>query len=260
MELKLNKVSYKDYLKNISYEFEEGKITSVISSSGSGKTILSYLISGIEKPTNGEIINQYQGREIGYVFQNAEESFIFNTVREELMFGLRKYNYKMNMIEKRITDSLKMVGLPIEYLDKSPFELSSGEKELLSIAVVLSLNPKLLIIDEPTIYLDNKREEFLIKLLKKLKKDYNKTIIIFSSDVEFALKLSDNYLLLKNGKISAQGTIKELLNSSDKIKKSAVEVPKIIDFINIVKKHKKIILEPTFDIKELMKDIYRNVK
>lgn len=260
MGLRLDKVSYKDKLKNISYEFEDGKITSVISSAGNGKTILSYLISGIEKPTLGEITNMYLGREIGYVFQNAEESFIFSTVREELMFGLRKYNYKVDMINKRIEDSLKMVGLPIEYLDKSPFALSSGEKELLSIAVVLSLNPKLIIIDDPTIYLDNKREEYLIKLLMKLKNNYHKTIVIFSSDIEFVLKITDNYLLIKNGKIYSQGTNKELLISGDKIKKAGAPVPKIIDFINTVKKKKGINLEFTFDIKELMKDIYRNVK
>lgn len=260
MELKLNKASYKDILKNINYEFEEGKITSIISSSGSGKTMLSYLISGIEKPTEGEVINSYTGREIGYIFQNAEESFIFNTVREELIFGLRKYNYKTNEIEKRINDSLKMVGLPIEYLDRSPFELSSGEKELLSIAVVLSFNPKLIIIDDPSIYLDNKREEYLIKLLKKLKNSYNKTIIIFSSDINFVSKITDNYILLKNGKVVSVGTNKDLLINNDKIKKAGLEIPKVIEFINTVKKNKNIDLEPTFDIKELMKDIYRNVK
>lgn len=260
MELKLDKVSYNDQLKDITYTFEEGKITSVISSSGSGKTILSYLISGLEKPTSGTIINTYKGREIGYVFQNAEESFIFSTVREELIFGLRKYNYKMDNLTKRIEDSLKMVGLPISYLDKNPFELSSGEKELLSLAVILSLNPKLIIIDEPTIYLDNKNEEYLIKLLKKLKNSYHKTIIIFSSDIKFTSKVADNYLLLKNGKLSSFGTNKELLLSSDKIKKAGLEVPKIIDFINTIKKEKNITLEPTFDVKELMKDIYRNVK
>ena len=260
MGLKLNKVNYKDKLKNINYEFEEGKITSIISSSGSGKTILSYIISGIEKPTSGEVINTYQGREIGYIFQNAEESFIFSTVREELIFGLRRYNYKIDNLNKRIEDSLKMVGLPLEYLNKNPFELSSGEKEMLSIAIVLSLNPKLIIIDDPTIYLDNKKEEFLIKLLKKLKNNYNKTIIIFSSDIDFILKLSDNYIILKNGKISSEGTNKELLINNDKLKKAGIEVPKILEFINSVKKSKNIELEQTFDIKELMKDIYRNVK
>jgi len=260
MGLKLNNVSYKNTIKNIDYDFEDGKITCVLSSSGNGKTMLSYLISGIEKPTSGEIINSYQGREIGYLFQNAEESFIFPTVCEELMFGLKKYNYKIDDITKRIEDSLKMVGLPKDYLTKSPFELSSGEKELLSLAVVLSLNPKLIVIDEPTIYLDNRRQEYLIKVLKKLKNNYHKTIIIFTDNVEFAFKVSDNYLLLKSGKLYDSGVNKDILISSDKIKKIGLELPKIIDFINIVKKKKNIDLEPTFDIKELMKDVYRNVK
>jgi len=200
MAIKLEKVSFKDKIKKINYEFEEGKITSVIASSGNGKTILSYLLSRIEKPSEGTIISKYEGREIGYVFQNPEESFIFNTVREELSFGLNKYNYKTDILNKRIEDALKMVNLPTTYLDKNPFELSSGEKTLLALAVVLSLNPKVLIIDDPTIYLDNKKEEYLIKLLKRLKNNYKKTIIILSSDIEFVLKLTDNYLILKEGK------------------------------------------------------------
>lgn len=258
MGIKLDKVSYKDSLKNISYEFEEEKITSVIGSSGSGKSMLSYFISGIEKKYSGNIDNIYHGREIGYVFQNPEEAFIFNTVREELSFGLKKYNYKVDVLNKRIEDALLMVNLPISYLDKSPFELSSGEKELVSIATVLSLNPKLIILDDPTLGLDNEREEKLIKLLKKLKTRYHKTIIIMSSDIDFVLKVTDNFLLLKRGKISCFGNKKELLDNSEKLKSAGIEVPKIIDFINIVRKKKNVNLELTFDIKELMKDIYRN--
>ena len=260
MEIKLDKVSYQDKLKNINYEFELSKITAVLSSSGGAKTLLSYLLAKIEQPTEGKIINNYEGREIGYIFQNAEEAFIFPTVREELLFGLKKYNYKTENQNKRIEDSLKMVGLPLNYLDKNPFELSSGEKQLLSLAVVLSLNPKLLIIDEPTTYLDNIKEEYLINLLKKLKNNYNKTIILFTSDINFALKVADNYLIIKNGKKLDEGSTKQIHKDSDKLKKTGLELPKIIDFINIVKKKKNIDLEPTFDIKELMKDIYRNVK
>lgn len=153
-----------------------------------------------------------------------------------------------------------MVKLPITYLDKNPFELSSGEKFLLSLATILALNPKLIIIDDPTLYLDNKKEEYLIKLLKKLKNNYHKTIIVLSSDVEFILKVADNYAILKKYKIISSGKKKELLLNIDKVKTAGLEVPKIITFINTVKKRKNIDLEPTFDIKELMKDIYRNVR
>lgn len=259
MAIVFNKVSYKDKLKNISYTFEEGKITSVLSVSGNGKTLFSYILSGLIKDYTGEVINSYEGRNMGYVFQNPEESFIFNNVREEISFGLKKYNYKIDMLDKRIEDSLKMVGLDNSYLDRNPFDLSSGEKCLLALGVVLSLNPKLLIIDEPTLYLDNKNMEYLIKLIKKLKNNYHKTIIIFTSDIEFAIRLTDNYVILKNGKICSNGTSKDLLNNIPRLKSSGIEIPRIIEFINVVNKKKNINLDMTFDIKELMKDIYRHV-
>ena len=259
MAIVFNNVSYKDKLKNISYTFEEGKITSVLSVSGNGKTLFSYILSGLIKDYTGEVINSYEGRNMGYVFQNPEESFIFNNVREEISFGLKKYNYKIDMLDKRIEDSLKMVGLDNSYLDRNPFDLSSGEKCLLALGVVLSLNPKLLIIDDPTLYLDNKNMEYLIKLIKKLKNNYHKTIIIFTSDIEFAIRLTDNYIILKNGKICSSGNSKDLLNNIPRLKFSGIEIPRIIEFINVVNKKKNINLDMTFDIKELMKDIYRHV-
>lgn len=260
MAIKLEKVSYQDKLKNINYEFEEEKVTTILSSSFGGKTLLSYLLIGLEKNFTGTITNSYTGRELGYVFQNPEESFIFSTVKEEISFGLKKYNYKIDIQSKRIEDTLKMVNLSNDYLDKNPFNLSSGEKSLLSLGVVLSLNPKLIIIDEPTIKLDNKNSEYLVKLIKKLKNNYHKTIIILTSDINFALKVSDNYVLLKKGKITSKGNIKNLLDNIDKIKNAGLAIPKIIDFINTANKKKNKNLEMTFDIKELMKDIYRNVK
>ena len=258
MGLSFNNVTYKSNLKKFSYDFEEGKITTILSEDSLSYFI--YLISSLEENYEGKITNTYKGRNIGVVFNNPEEAFIFNTVREELEFGLKKYNYKVSTINKRIEDSLKMVNLPKEYLDKSPFELSSGEKESLALGIALSLNPKLIIIDNPTSNLDSRNKEYLIKLLKKIKTRYNKTIILLTSDIEFTIKVTDNYLILKNDKIISSGVKKELLNNISKIKTSKVEIPKIIDFINAVKKKKNINLELTFDVKELMKDIYRNVK
>ncbi len=258
MALSFNNVTYKSNLKKFNYDFEDGKITAIVA--GEILSYFTYLISNLEENYTGKITNTYKGRDVGVVFNNPEEAFIFNTVREELEFGLKKYNYKVDTINKRIEDSLKMVNLPIEYLDKSPFELSSGEKESLALGIALSLNPKLIIIDNPTSNLDSRNKEYLIKLLKKIKTRYNKTIILLTSDIEFAIKVADNYLTLKNGKIISSGLKKELLNNISKIKTGKIEVPKIIDFINDVNKKKSINLELTFDIKELMKDIYRNVK
>ena len=258
MALSFNNVTYKSNLKKFNYDFEDGKITTIVA--GENLSYFTYLISSLEENYTGKITNTYKGRDIGVVFNNPEEAFIFNTIREELEFGLKKYNYKVSTINKRIEESLKMVNLPIEYLDKSPFELSSGEKESLALGIALSLNPKLIIIDNPTSKLDSRNKEYLIKLLKKIKTRYNKTIILLTSDIEFAINVADNYLILKNGKIISSGLKKELLNNISKIKTGKIEVPKIIDFINYVNKKRNINLELTFDIKELMKDIYRNVK
>lgn len=257
MELIFDNVTYKSSLKKFSYTFEEGKITSIITKEN--YTDFIYLVSRLEKKYEGKITNSYKGRNLGVLLNNKDESFIFTSVREELSFGLKKYNYKVNTIDKRIKDALKMVNLPEEYLDKNPFELSSGEKYLVSLAVVLALNPKLIIIDDIN-SLDNKNKEYLIKLLKKINSRYNKTIIIISSDINFISRISTNYLIMKDGKLLSSGKTKNLYNDIDKITKAKIEVPKILEFINTINKKKNIDLMPTFDIKELMKDIYRNVK
>ena len=133
MALSFNNVTYKSNLKKFNYDFEDGKITTIVS--GESLSYFTYLMSNLEKDYNGKITNTYKGRNIGVVFNNPEEAFIFNTVREELEFGLKKYNYKVSTINKRIEDSLKMVNLPKEYLDKSPFELPNEVKEEVEIQI-----------------------------------------------------------------------------------------------------------------------------
>lgn len=247
MGVKLNKILYNN---KINYEIEEEKITSIICKEGTIN--LNYL-------TDGEDDIIYSNRKVGYVLYPVVKTFTFSTVREELTFGLEKYNYKTNTINKRIEDALKMVNLPLEYLNRDPLTLSSGEQLSLSLAAVLTLNPKTIILENPTIDIDNGRSNQLIKLLKKIKK-YHKTIIIISSDIEFITKVSDNYLILKKSKILSSGKVKELVDNCKDLSNAGIQMPKIIEFIDLVKKKKNINLEYTFDIKELMKDVYRNVK
>lgn len=260
MGIRLDNVSYRDKIKNISYEFEDGKITGVIGCSNSGKSLISYFLSDIISDYDGSIISSYNIRDIGYVFQRPEDAFIFETVREEIAFGIKRYNYRVDEINERIESSIKMVGLPLSYLDRSPFDLSSGERESLALAIILVLNPKVIILDDPTINLDNYRCDRLIKLLKKLVSRYKKSVILFSSDIDFLIRVIDNYVLLKNGKIALSGTKRDLIDNIGKFKNASVYVPEIVKFISSANRKYGINLEYTFDIKELMKDIYRNVK
>ena len=269
MAIRFENVSYKDKLKNITCVFEDNKITSLIGASGSGKTLLSYLIAGLVLPTSGNvyiygnIINsdtkdfKYIRKIIGYVFQNPEEQFFTNSVKEELEFSLKNYKYKLDKMERQVVNSLKMVGL--DYLNRNPFSLSGGEKEKLAIAIALSLNPNILILDEPTIYLDDKSTEDLIDLLVKIKEKYNKTIIVISNDINFVNKISDNIIMLKKGSVGLNIKKEYLINNVDKIKKGGMEIPKILEFINSVEKSKKIKLSYTDNIDELVSEIKNNV-
>ena len=148
-----------------------------------------------------------------------------------------------------------MVGLPLSYLEQNPFTLSGGEREKLAIAIALSLNPKVIILDEPTIYLDDKSIYELVELIKKIKEKYNKTIIIITNDINFVMKLEGNILLLKKGKVNLDITSDKLLDNIDKLKRSGMEVPPIINFINRCDKIKNKKFTKTLDIDKLVEEI-----
>lgn len=271
MAVSFNNVSYLDKINNITYTFEDDKITSLIGVSGSGKTLLSYLVTGLVLPTCGTISicgniidnNTKKFKDIrkmiGYVFQNPEEQFFTNSVKEEIEFNLKNYEYNLDKIDSRVIDSLKMVGLDESFLNRNPFSLSGGEKEKLAIAIALSLNPKILIFDEPTVYLDDKSKCDLVHLLVKIKNKYNKTIIVISNDINFINRISDKIVMLKDGKISLNINKNEFVDNIDKIKKSGMEIPKILEFISMIEKNRKIRLTYTDDIDWLVREIKDNV-
>lgn len=262
MEIKLRNISYDKYLNNINHTFKKNKITTIIGPSGSGKTLLSYLLMGFITQDDGDIIinNKIVNKKnidnirnnIGYVFQEPQESFIGLTVKEELEYSLRNNQKRFNNKEKIINQALDMLEINKNILDKDINDLSSGEQEIIAIITSFILNPKVLVLDEPTVNLDNKTEKKLIRFLKKISKDYNKTIIIISNNIEFAYKISDEILLLNNGRLTNKINYQTL-------SRSKMEKPKILEFINYVKKEKNIKLKETNNINELIKDITNNV-
>lgn len=254
------KINYekKEVLKNINMKFEAGKITSIIGKNGSGKTTLLELIDNIIVPTKGEIIIEDVNK-IGFLFQFPEEQFFNQTVKKELEVILKLSDYKKD-INKRIHDVLEMVNLNEDYLNKNPFNLSSGEKRKLALASVLILNPKIILLDEPTIGLDDKDKNEMIKLIRMLKNRYNKTIIIASHDMNFIHKIADYIYVLDNKKIIMEGDKYTIFKQEEKLNKIKIKVPNLISFSNKVLKIKKIKIGYRDDINDLIKDIYRYVK
>ena len=277
MEIRFNNVDYvynintpfeKIALLHINLEFKPGKINGIIGTGGSGKTTLIELINALKVPIKGNVkvdnfsvdnkriitkINHLR-RSIGLVFQYPEEQFFCKTVREELEFGLIHFRLKAD--KSIINQSLAMVGLDDSYLERNPFNLSSGEKRKVAIASILSFNPKVIILDEPTLGLDFQGKKELVKLLRSLKKDYKKTIIIVSNDTDLLLEISDYVFVIDKAKIVTEGTKYEVFNNPI-LKEIGIKIPKIIEFEQMILNKKKIKLRATDNINDLIKDVYR---
>ena len=285
MEIKFKDVNFiynnktalkKDVLKDINIEFKEGKTTSIIGRSGSGKTTLAELMNALLFPTSGTIkIGSYQlgvkgiknNKEInklrvnvGLIFQFPEEQFFNMTVKEEISFGMKYFKYRTSEIEKRTSDALKMVGLDESYLERNPFTLSNGEKRKVAIASILVFNPKIIVLDEPTIGLDSASKKNLLQLIRKLKTRFKKTIILISHDMELVHSISDYIYLIDKGNIVLEGDKYTVFKQEDKLKECGVRAPKMIQFSNKVLEKKGIKIGYRDEINDLIKDIYRHVK
>ena len=197
---------------------------------------------------------------IGLVFQFPEEQFFCKTVKQEIEFGMNCFHYKTRTIEKRVIDSLKMVGLDESYLDRDPFTLSHGEMRSVAIASVLAFNPKIIVLDEPTVGLDSDCKKNLARMIRILKTRYSKNIIVVSHDTDFLLKVADTISVLENGQIVLTGNKYDVFSNEKVMKENNIKVPKIIQFSNLVKKKKNIKIGYRDEINDLIKDIYRYVK
>lgn len=252
-------------LKDINVTLESNRIHGIIGQIGSGKSTFLELMNGVLKPSKGEILigdynlhskgfdfNKFR-YDVGIVYQFPENHFFSSTVAKEISFSSNVLNNKS--VKKKVIDALKIVGLNDSYLKRNPLKLNGGEKRLIAIASVLISNPKVLILDEPTIGLDLKSKKRLINILKKLKTNHLKTIIIVTHDIDMAYELCDSIVLLNNGMLIKQGKVKEIFNDIKLLKDNNVFIPNII-------KVKKCIYDITKkdlgDIKD-MNDLIRKV-
>lgn len=266
MELTINNINYK-ILKNVSMCFFDACVTGVIGKNGSGKTLIAEIIGTIRKPEFGNIILDSQvidlkspfldyikiRSDVGIVLQNVESQLFQETVKDHINFQLDTYKYKNT--EKRIIDSLAMVGLDESFINRKIKTLSNGEKFLVALAGVLSYNPKVIILDDPTNFLDYKKKELILKLLKRIKGKYKKTIVIFSNDIDFIYELSDYVYVLNNGKIVLHGD-KSKVFTNKSLEKYNIELPDIVKLTQEFKSKSKCNIPFRDNISDLIKDIY----
>jgi energy-coupling factor transport system ATP-binding protein len=201
-------------LKKVDLKLESNAIVALLGRNGCGKTTLARLLVGINAAPAGTIdlggkdLSQLGAREIaayiGYVFQNPDHQFVTDRVDAEIAYGLKVRNYSADEITRRVDDVLGIVDLK-RYCHRSPFSLSLGERRRLSVATMLVLEPRLLVLDEPTIGQDYERAQQLMGLMARLRERYDTTILMITHDVRLVAQWADRAMVLQSGEIAYDG-------------------------------------------------------
>ncbi|AXF95838.1 energy-coupling factor transporter ATPase [Spiroplasma phoeniceum] len=233
-------------LQDINVVIKPGKITAIIGSTGSGKSTLIQHINGLLIPTtgvvdaNGFIIKAKQKRiknikqlrkSIGLVFQFPEYQLFEETIEKDIMFGPVHLGETKEVARENAQKYLEMVGLPLNYLERSPFDLSGGQKRRVAIAGILAMEGNTLILDEPTAGLDPEGEEDFIKLFQRINKEQNKRIILVTHNMDHVLEIADEVIALKEGRVLKVGSPFEIFKDKNLLQELLIEPPKIYHLI-----------------------------
>ncbi|MEE0944724.1 MAG: energy-coupling factor transporter ATPase [Clostridia bacterium] len=227
-------------LYDISIEIPDGDFAAVIGHTGSGKSTLIQHLNGLVKPTSGSIaVNGMDilskdtdmkkvRSEVGLVFQYPEYQLFEETVFDDIAFGPKNMGLSEEEVKERVYEAIKLVGISADLLTKSPFELSGGQKRRVAIAGVISMRPKVLILDEPTAGLDpHGRDEILTQLSLMHEKRGDMTIVFVSHSMEDVAKLAKHIIVLDHGRVVMDGEVAEIFSRGEELSKIGLDVPEI---------------------------------
>ncbi len=227
-------------LYDVNIEIEDGSLVALIGHTGSGKSTLIQHFNALVKPTSGKIIIngidvtapkadlRLVRKTVGLVFQYPEHQLFEETVYKDIAFGPKNMGFSDEEIDKRVRESAALVGLKEKHLMRSPFDLSGGQKRRVAIAGVLAMNPKVLILDEPTAGLDPKGRDEILATIKKLHEENKEMIIIFvSHSMEEVAKTAERVIVMNDGHVEMQGTVAEVFAQAEHLQKIGLNVPQV---------------------------------
>ena len=227
-------------LHDVNIEIEDGSLVALIGHTGSGKSTLIQHFNALVKPTSGKIIIngidvtapkadlRLVRKTVGLVFQYPEHQLFEETVYKDIAFGPKNMGFSDEKIDKRVRESAALVGLKEKHLTRSPFDLSGGQKRRVAIAGVLAMNPKVLILDEPTAGLDPKGRDEILATIKKLHEENKEMIIIFvSHSMEDVAKTAERVIVMNDGHVEMQGTVAEVFAQAEHLQKIGLNVPQV---------------------------------
>ena len=255
-------------LDNINLEIEEGDFIGLIGHTGSGKSTLVQHLNGLMKPTSGDIfvdgVNivkkdanlKLLRQKVGLVFQYPEHQLFEETVYKDIAFGPKNLGLDKDEIHIRIQEAMEAVGLDFEELkDRSPFELSGGQKRRVAIAGVIAMKPKVLILDEPTAGLDPHGRDEILGEVRDLFKNSGITIILVSHSMEDVAKMVKRILVMHNGKVVMDGPTREVFQRADELEKIGLGIPQITDFMRKFKEKGNNVRDDILTVEEAKAEI-----
>lgn len=232
---------------NVNIEIEEGEFVGVIGHTGSGKSTLIQHFNGLLKPTSGRILidgeELWQDKsrlrairfKVGLVFQYPEYQLFEETIYKDIAFGPRNMGLNEAEIDRRVRETARMVGISESMLDKSPFELSGGQKRRVAIAGVMAMEPKVLILDEPASGLDPKGREQILGLIKDYHKLTGNTVLLVSHSMEDVAKHASKILVMNEAKVFCYDKPVNVFHRSQELEQMGLAVPQITRVFNRLK-------------------------
>lgn len=278
IEIKDLYFSYKDsgapVLKNINLKIEKNEFIGIIGQTGSGKSTLVKQINGLLKPDKGQVLfngidifsnikeTQKARFKIGMVLQYPEDQLFAETVFKDIAFGPENIGLSQNEVRAQVLNAAKFVGLSEDILDRSPFEISGGEKRRVAIAGIIAMNPDVLVLDEPSASLDPNGRKLLLSQIKRYHEEQHKTVILISHNMEDIVNLADRVVVLENGEIKVDESTKKLFSESSykELKRLNVWPPDIMEVVSILRQKGVRLGDDILNIDDAVNEIVKLLK
>ena len=260
-------------LDDINLEIKQGEFIGLIGHTGSGKSTLIQHLNGLLKPNFGKIyINDIDitdekvsltqiRKKVGLVFQYPEYQLFEETIEKDIAFGPRNLGLSEDEITKRVKNAMELTGLSYQKSkDKSPFEISGGQKRRVAIAGVIAMKPNILILDEPTAGLDPKGRDDILDNIKQIHEKEKNTIILVSHSMEDVAKLADRLIVMNKGSIEFFDTPKNVFKNEERLKEIGLDIPKVLELAKVLREKGFEISDDILTIKDIEKEIIKNLK
>ena len=228
-------------IENVNLQINKGELVGIIGHTGSGKSTLISHFNGLLKPDSGKIlvdgVDIWKDKEtlknsrfkVGLCFQYPEYQLFEETVYKDIAFGPKNMKLSESEIKERVLRAAEFTGVKAEHLNKSPFDLSGGEKRRVAIAGVMSMQPEVLIFDEPAAGLDPRGRADLINLIKNYRNQTGSTVIIVSHSMEDIAEMADRVIVMNKSSVAMQGSVDEVYSRGDELRAMGLNVPEITE-------------------------------